>query len=247
MKKKNIIFAILIVIFIGIVFTIINLKNSGVFGQGDKKLPIYCVNTEEKKIAISFDTNWGSDNTKKILDILDKENVKATFFLIGAWVDKYPEYTKEIYKRGHEIGNHSDTHPDFAVISRNKMIQEIAITDAKLMKLIGKATDIFRFPSGSYNENAVNVVESTNHFCIQWDVDSVDWKEYGEDIEYNKVMKKVKPGSILLFHNNAKYTPRTLPRIIKDLKAEGYKFVKISDIIYKKNYYIDYNGKQNIK
>lgn len=247
MKKKNIIVIILIFIFIGIVFTIINLKNLGIFGQVDKKLPIYCVDTKEKKIAISFDTNWGNDNTKKILDILDKDNIKATFFLIGTWVDKYPDDTKEIYKRGHEIGNHSDTHPDFAVVSRNKMIQEIAITDAKLMKVIGKGTNIFRFPSGSYNEKSVNVVESTNHFCIQWDVDSVDWKEYGEDIEYDRVMKKVKPGSILLFHNNAKYTPRTLPRIIKDLKADGYEFVKISELIYKKNYYIDYNGKQNIK
>lgn len=243
-KRQNIFLMSAACIFIGLLLVMTFFRTYGVFAKNGKNLPIYCVDTKEKKIALTFDTNWGSDNITEILDILDKNNVKATFFMLGVWIDKYPEETKEIYNRGHEIGNHSNNHPDFSHISKERIVQEVAVTDAKLTKLLGINTNIFRFPSGSYNEEAVKIVESTNHFCIQWDVDSVDWKEHGADIEYNRVIKKVKPGSILLFHNAAKYTPETLPRIIKDLKSQGYEFVKVSQLIYKKNYYIDYSGKQ---
>lgn len=242
-KRKKIMLAAMIFIFLFLLLATL-LRTYGVFAKHDRALPIYSVDTKDKKIAITFDTNWGTENMDKILDILDKNHVKATFFIIGAWIDKYPEETKEIYKRGHEIGNHSNTHPDFSYASKDRMIQEIAATDAKLMKLLGVSTNIFRFPSGSYTEEAVKTVQSTNHYCIQWDVDSIDWKEHGADIEYNRVMSKVKPGSIILFHNGAKYTPENLERIIVNLRAQGYEFVKISDLIYKDNYYIDNFGKQ---
>jgi peptidoglycan-N-acetylglucosamine deacetylase len=243
-KRQNIFLITSVCVFVGLFLAMTVFRASAVFKENEKALPIYCVDTKEKKIALTFDTNWGDDNMIKILDILDENDVKATFFILGTWMDKYPDMVKEIYKRGHEIGNHSNNHPDFINISKDRIIEEIAVTDAKLMKLIGTGTSIFRFPSGSYNEEAVKIVESTNHFCIQWDVDSIDWKEHGADIEYNRVMKKTRPGSILLFHNGAKYTPETLPKIIKDLKSKGYEFVKVSDLIYKENYYIDYSGKQ---
>ncbi|WP_338079471.1 polysaccharide deacetylase family protein, partial [Clostridium haemolyticum] len=101
---------------------------------------------------MTFDTNWGTNNTKKVLDILDKYDAKATFFLMGTWIDKHENETKEIFNQGHEIGNHSNSHPDFTLISRTRIIEEIAATDAKLMNLLGKGTEVFRFPSGSYNE-----------------------------------------------------------------------------------------------
>lgn len=220
-----------------------NLKNASVFNK-EKKLPIYCVDTNEKKIAISFDASWGANNTVKLLDILDKYKVKATFFLVGRWVDEFPNETKEIFKRGHEIGNHSNKHPNMTNISKKRMIDEIAETDAKLMAVTGKKTELFRCPEGAYNDTVLNTVEESNHYCIQWDVDSIDWKNEDADKEYNRVMKKVKPGSIVLFHNSAKYTPTTLPKIIEKLKGEGYEFVKISDLIYKDNYSIDHEGKQ---
>jgi polysaccharide deacetylase family sporulation protein PdaB len=232
------------VVLILLVSISLNLKTKGVFFNTDKKLPIYCVDTEEKKVAISFDASWGANNTIKILDILDKYDVKATFFLLGRWVDQFPEETKEIYNRGHEIGNHSDTHPDMTGVSKTNIVKEINITDDKIFNLIGENTTLFRCPSGSYNNSVVEAVESTNHYCIQWDVDSIDWKEQGADLEFNRVMKKVKPGSIVLFHNAAIYTPENLPRIIESLKAQGYEFVTISELIYKEDYYIDYSGKQ---
>jgi peptidoglycan-N-acetylglucosamine deacetylase len=224
-----------------------NYKATGVLYGVNKKLPIYCVDTNDKKIAISFDASWGNDNTQKLLEILTKYNVKATFFLVGAWVDEHPDLVIALDKSGQEIGNHSNMHPDMTQISRDKIIKEIAVDDAKIRNLIGKDTVLFRCPSGSYNDNVIQTVADTNHYCIQWDVDSVDWKEQGADLEYNRVISKVRPGSIILFHTNAKYTSYNLPRIIEKLKSEGYKFVTVGDLIYKENYKIDYSGKQILK
>lgn len=219
-------------------------NSKSVFFNTSGRIPIYSVGTEEKNIAITFDVNWGHSNTKKILDILDKYNIKATFFLIGNWIDDYPEEAKEIYKRGHEIGNHSNSHPDMTKLSKESIIREISTADAKIMKITGASSKLFRFPSGSYNSMSVEVVNNNGYYCIQWDADSIDWKAHGSDKEYDRVMKKTQPGSILLFHNDGKYTAGTLPRIIEDLKAKGYKFVKVGDLIYKENYYINHEGKQ---
>ena len=242
--KKNLI--VFCVIFIGIltITGVYNLKTKGVFLSEQRKLPIYCVDTKEKKIAISFDASWGDDRTDDILKILDKYNVKATFFIVGAWIDQYPDKLKTMQQKGHEIGNHSNKHPIMTKISKEKMIKEIAITDAKIMAITGQATTLFRCPSGEYNNAVIETVEATNHYCIQWDADSIDWKEQGAEIEYNRIIKKTKPGSILLFHNDAKYTPENLDKIIKKFKDQGYEFVKVSDLIYKNNYYINEAGKQ---
>ncbi len=243
LSKK--ILLVLFLLFIAIITSIfINYKERGAFIRMSRNLPIYCVDIKDKKIAMSFDVSWGNDNTDKILDILDKYNIKATFFLVGGWIDENPDKVKEIYKRGHEIGNHSNKHPDMTKISRERIIQEIDISDAKIRQLTGEGTKLFRFPEGSYNDMSVQTASETGHYCIQWDVDSIDWREEGADIEYSRIIKNTKPGSILLFHNNAKYTPGNLPRIIQKLQGEGYKFEKIGDLIYKDNYKIDYSGKQ---
>jgi polysaccharide deacetylase family sporulation protein PdaB len=241
-KKVIVVFAL----FLGtlITFSANNLKTKGVFFGEQRKLPIYSVDTKDKKIAISFDASWGDDRTDDILKVLDKYNAKATFFVVGAWIDQYPDKLKTMYEKGHEIGNHSNKHPIMTTITKDKMIEEIAITDAKIMSVTGQGTTLFRCPSGEYNNLVVETVEATNHYCIQWDVDSIDWKEQGADIEFNRIVKKTKSGSILLFHNDAKYTPENLPRILEYLKVEGYEFVKISDLIYKNNYYINEEGKQ---
>lgn len=244
-SKRRLTIAVVILISAAVIMGIFNYRTKGVFLLNQKKkLPIYCVDTDEKKIAISFDASWGADKTDKILEILDKYDVKATFFLVGGWVDNYPDKLKEIHKRGHEIGNHSNTHPTMTKISRAKIINEIEITDAKIMKITGQGTKLFRCPEGAYDDKVIEAVESTNHYCIQWDVDSIDWKAQGADLEYSRVIKKTKAGSIILFHNDAKYTPQNLPRIIEKLKNEGYEFVKISDLIYEEDYHLDHEGRQ---
>lgn len=243
--RRRVIFIVALLMIGGIASIAYNYKNTGVFKVVNKKLPIYSVETKEKKVAISFDVSSGGiDNIDKLLDILDKYNVKATFFLVGYYVDDNPEKIKEIKKRGHEIGNHSNKHPDMTKITKERIIQEIAICDAKIMSLTGEGTNLFRFPAGEYNDASIETVESTNHYAVQWDADSIDWKENGADIEYNRVIKKTRPGSIMLFHNNAKYTPENLPKIIEKLKGEGYSFIKVSELIYNDNYYLDSTGRQ---
>lgn len=215
-----------------------------------KNQPIYSVDTEEKKIAITFDVNWAEkEYLYDILDVLDKYNVKATFFVMGKWV-VYPagnvEKLQEIYNRGHEIGNHSYVHPDFVKVGKERMVEEITKTEDIIKQTIGVKTELFRFPSGSYNDSGLKVVEELGYKSIHWNVDSVDWKQSGLESEYNRVIKKVKPGSIILFHNNGKYTPTNLDKLIPELQSQGYEFVKVGDMIYKEGCEIDNDGVQRL-
>lgn len=243
-KKINM---MLILLIIAITFSLVNSNPSiGVSANNDSH-PIYSVETSEKKLSITFDVNWGKDNTKEILDILDKYNVKATFFVIGKWIDYSEDNSKlleEIKNRGHEIGNHSNSHADFTKINKEKIKEEINLTDEKIKKITGENVDLFRFPSGAYNSAAVDAVNECEHFPIQWSADSVDWKEKGADVEYKRIVKGAEPGAIFLFHNNAKYTPENLDKLIPKLQEDGYEFVKVSELIYKENFYINSNGKQ---
>lgn len=213
--------------------------------------PIYSVNREDKVVALTFDINWTEkDNIYSILDTLDKYNVKGTFFIIGFWVtynDENISKLKAINERGHEIGNHSYKHLSFTSIGEDKIKEELKKTDEVIKEYTGVEPKLFRFPSGDYNTQSVRLVVNEGYIPIQWDVDSVDWKELGADVEYKRVMDNVKPGSIILFHNNAKYTPENLDRIISELTKKGYSFVTVSDLVYKDKYIIDENGVQQQK
>ena len=211
-------------------------------------IPIYSVNKDEKVASLTFDINWGErDYLNDILEVLNKYNVKATFFIMGGWVNYSVdnlEKLKAIDKAGHEIGNHSYIHPSFTSISSDRMQQELKKTDDTLEAAIGKKTKLFRFPSGDYNAQAVKFVKSAGYIPIQWDVDSVDWREQGADIEYSRITKKIKPGSIILFHNNAKFTPENLEKLIGSYTKEGYKFIPVGELIYMENDSVDKNGIQ---
>lgn len=216
-----------------------------VLAKADRKLPIYSVGTDEKKVAISFDAAWGNDDTEKLISILRQYNVPATFFVVGGWVDKYPQSVKQLSDAGHSIQNHSNTHPYMTKISTEQIITELKTCSEKIAKITGKTPTLHRFPYGDYNNKTVSTVESIDMFPIQWDVDSKDWMESATvDTIINNVLSKVKNGSIILFHNDAKYTPDALPTILERLIAQGYTFVFIEDLIYKDNFTIDHTGMQ---
>ncbi len=246
--KKGIISLILVTV---VIFTYITLGNGNflVDSKVQKKVPIYSVETSEKKISFTFDISWGLDNVEEILDVLDEYNVKATFFVVGGWIDydlKNAEMVKEIHKRGHEIGNHSNMHPDMSKISKDRIIKELEATSAKIKNITNEDVKLFRCPSGAYNNLLIDTAQGLNYYVIQWDVDSIDWKSEGPEIEYNRVIDKTKAGSILLFHNDAKYTPKNIPRVIQYFKSKGYEIVKVGDLIYKENYKIDSLGVQKL-
>lgn len=215
------------------------------FAGSNRKLPIYCVDTPDKKIAISFDAAWGNDDTHTLIEILKEYNVPATFFVVGAWVDKYPESVKELADAGHRIQNHSNTHPYMTQLSTAQMADELTACNEKIKAITGVSPTLFRPPYGDYDNAVIETVNGINMYPIQWSVDSLDWKENTTaDSIYDRVTSKVTNGSIVLFHNDAEHTPEALPNILKTLKDEGYEFVFIDDLIMKENYTIDHSGKQ---
>ncbi len=216
-----------------------------VFLNIKKELPIYSVAVKEKKIAISFDAAWGAEYTSRIMDILEERDIKTTFFLVGFWMDKYPERVKEIAKRGHEVANHSTTHPNMSKLSREQIINEIMTTQEKIEKLAGdRSVRLLRPPFGDYNDLLIQTCRELGFHVIQWDVDSLDWKEMGVQHMFDRVTQRVDDGSIVLFHNNAKYITEALPLILDHLLAEGYDIVPVSELIYKENYRLDHTGRQ---
>lgn len=213
----------------------------------DRKLPIYCVDSSEKKIAISFDAAWGNEQTEELIQILDRYQVKTTFFVVGEWVDKYPESVKALADAGHEVCNHSDTHPYMTKLSQDQKIQQLQNCNDKIKAITGKSPELFRPPYGDYNNGVIEATDSLKMFTIQWDVDSLDWKDPTVDEMVNRVTSKVTNGSIVLFHNGAKNTPAALPKILEQLQADGYTIVPVSDLIMRENFTIDHAGKQIAK
>ncbi|WP_041737594.1 polysaccharide deacetylase family protein [Caldicellulosiruptor owensensis] len=239
---RLVLLAILILLIINTIFIYSRLTVEVV--NQKKLLPIYCVDRDDKKIALTFDAAWGNDDTKELLSILKRFNAKATFFLVGFWVEKYPEDVKNIFSQGHEIGSHSDKHLHMSRLSEAEIIRDIKSYEEKIMRIIHKRPVIFRPPYGDYNNTLIRTLSSLGYYVIQWDVDSLDWKDLSAQEIAQRVLKRVKSGSIVLFHNNAENTKFALPIILSSLSKQGYQFVTVSELIYKDGYYIDHQGVQ---
>lgn len=208
-------------------------------------VPIYAVQTETQQVAISFDATWGTELTDEILGILDAHDITTTFFLAGNWVDKHPDYVVKIADAGHEIGNHSYSHPHMNALSEQGIHYELQKNQASIMDLTGQRTALFRPPFGEYNNQVISTASALGYHTIQWSVDSLDWKNLSSNQIYERVMDQVKAGSIVLFHNAAPGTPGALRRLIPDLLAKGYAIVPISELLYKEDFYIDHAGIQH--
>lgn len=211
-----------------------------------RELPIYCVDTPEKKIALSFDAAWGNEDTTKILEILKKHDIHVTFFMTGGWVESYPDDVKAILAAGHDLGNHSENHKNMSQLSDEEKKEELMKVHTKVQELTGYEMFLFRPPYGDYDNAVVNVAKDCGYFTIQWDVDSLDWKDYGVDSIIKTVTrhKHLGNGSIILCHNGAKYTAQALDTLIATLKNEGYTFVPISELIYREGYHMNHEGRQ---
>jgi len=244
--KKTILTAILAVVifFSAYLLNLGAVDVSSAYSLTNKKLPIYSVKTDDNKVAISFDAAWGADKTTEIMNICDTYDVKATFFLVGFWVDKYPEMVKEIYNRGFEIGIHSNTHPDMTKLSRKEIREELEININKIVDITGACPKLFRPPYGYYNNNLIEICEELGLNCIEWSVDSLDWKGLSASQLSGRVISKSKNGSIVLFHNNSDNILDGLKMCLEYYKNKNTKVVPIGDLIYYENYYIDNNGAQ---
>ena len=211
--------------------------------SSDRVIPIYCVETDKKVCSVSFDAAWGNEQTDGLLDILEENNVKSTFFLVGDWVKKYPDSVKKIMKKGHDVGNHSSTHPHMTQLDNAGLLKELEDCSSEIKKLTGKAPTLFRPPYGDYNNNVVNAVKQMNMYCVQWNIDSLDWKDPSPEQIVENCVSRLEPGSIILLHNGAANTPEALPMLLKAIKEEGYKIVPISKLLPKGDYTTDVQGK----
>lgn len=213
---------------------------------GSRELPIYCVETKEPKIALTFDAAWGNEDTGRILQILQKQGVEATFFMTGGWVEAYPEDVKAILAAGHDLGNHSETHKNMSTLSDTEKKEELMAVHSKVKELTGYEMFLFRPPYGDYDNAVINTAEACGYYTIQWDVDSLDWKDYGAESIIETVTKNehLGNGSIILCHNGAKYTAEALETMIVTLKEKGFTFVPVSELIYRDNYHMNHEGRQ---
>ena len=209
-----------------------------------RQLPIYCVERDQKVCSISFDAAWGADNTEKILDVLDEYGVKATFFVVSAWAEQYPDTAKAIVARGHELMNHSSKHDHYNALSTDQIIADVNKCNSVIETLTGVCPTLIRCPFGEYDDHVISAIRSIGMEPIQWDVDSLDWKGISASEITKRVTGKVGSGSIVLFHNAGEHTPEALPDILQYLRQEGYELVPISQILLGGEYTINHEGRQ---
>lgn len=231
---------------IALVFGISITKSVSVFNVNGREIPIYSVERNDNKIAVTFDCAWNDDDIDEILDTLDEYNCRATFFVVGSWVEEYGRSLKKIAKRGHEIGNHSYNHADYTKMSAEDICADLQKCDELIENAIGETPTLMRAPSGGYNNTVVTAAESIGKTYIQWSVDGIDYGGADAESIYRRSTKNTKAGDIILLHNGTENTAKVLPDILKTL-GEQYEFSTVSDMIYTDNYIIDSAGCQKSK
>ncbi len=219
-------------------------EDSVTVSTAPKIIPIYSVQRDDGKIAITFDCAWGAEDMESILATLKNHSCKATFFVLGTWAEQNPDTMKKIVADGHEIGNHSYNHTHYTAMSQNGMLSDIDKCNKAIKDTSGISPTLFRAPSGDYNNSVIETVHSKDMEYIQWSVDSLDWRGLTCEQMLERIIPKTKSGDILLFHNDTAHTAESLDNILTELEKKGFSFLKVSDLIYKDNYTIDHTGRQ---
>ena len=243
-KRHLAIFAVILLVMLSLTVAALTDNGDAAVSASARELPIYSVQSETARVALTFDAAWGAEDTQILIEELGKYGAKATFFVVGEWVDKYPDAVRSLHAAGHSVMNHSDTHPHMSQLAADGILKEANRASDKIEKITGVRPELLRVPYGDYNDTVIKTLRSGGYQVIQWDVDSLDWKDLSANEICRRVTDKVKPGSIVLFHNAAKHTPEALPVILANLKDKGYEFVTVSEMILRENYYIDHTGKQ---
>ena len=229
---------------VGLIFWAVNTPAVVGVSASKRELPVYCVQRDEKLVALSFDAAWGNEDTRTLIDILGQYGVNATFFVVGDWVDKYPESVRALAEAGNEVMNHSSSHAHFSALSTNEITSDITACNDKIEAVTGVRPTLFRCPYGEYDDHVIRAVNALGMTAVQWDVDSLDWKGIPAGQITRRVLDRVQPGSIVLFHNAAEHTPEALPAILDALIGEGYQIVPISAILLEGDSFIDSTGRQ---
>ena len=196
-----------------------------------QKVPIYSVPTPDKQVALTFDCAWDIDHTEEYIDILQKYQVEATFFVTGVWAEKYTNAVKQISEAGYEIGNLGNTYERIPQLSQADMMSNLMQCNETLKKITGKTPVLFRPPYGDYNALLLDTANTLEMQAVQWDIDSFDQHNTTVQGIADKVMEEAKSGSIILLHNRSDLTLEALPYMIETLQSEGYEIVSVSQLM----------------
>lgn len=211
-----------------------------------RELPIFSVDTVKKQVALSFDVVRGDTDMQKILEILDEDQVRATFFVTGGWVDAYPEDVQTIQRAGHDLGSLGQDHVDMTQLDKEEKALGLMNVHKKVKELTGVDMELFRPPLGDYDNEIIRTATERGYYTVQWSVDSLDWKDYGADaiIETVCTHKDLENGAIIRCHTGTKYTAQALDGMLDGLKSQGYEIVPVSHLIYRSDFHIDQSGRQ---
>ena len=211
-RHKRIAYASGLLLLIALIFLVSGTPGIVSTAAAAKKLPVYCVQRDDKCVSLTFDAAWGNEDTQTLIDILGHYGVRATFFVVGDWVEKYPESVKALADAGHEVMSHSDDHAHFSKLSSASVQSNISRSCDRIEAVTGVRPTLFRCPYGEYDDHVIQAAADMGMQTIQWDVDSLDWKELSAKEITRRVTERVVTGSIVLFHNAAKHTPEALPK-----------------------------------
>ena len=239
--KKLIIPSVIIALLLLIISPI---GTKSVFKVGEREIPIYSVERNDNAAALTFNCAWNDSDIDRIISLLQKYNVPATFFAVGTWAEKYPDALKKLSDAGFEIGNHSYNHAHYNKLSKSDILADIQKSDDVIFNITGKKPYLFRAAYGEYNNDTVSACDESGRVYIQWSVDSLDYKSSSAEEITRRVLDKTKNGDIILMHNGTKFTADALETLLPAL-CKKYTLVSVSDLIYKDNYTVDAAGRQH--
>lgn len=241
-KLKHIIIALALIIAVPIVFISAG-RAVTTFRVNGREVPVYSVERDDNRVALTFDCAWGDEDIDTVLTTLDAYGCKATFFVTGDWAQRCPESLAKIYNAGHEIGNHSYNHADYTKMSAEAIVSDLDRCDTVVEEVIGVRPYLMRAPSGGYNDTVVKAAEGSGRMYIQWSVDGIDYGDAQPQDIYDRSVKNTAAGDIILLHTGTASTAQILPKILEALECK-YEICTVSELIYTDNYIIDNNGRQ---
>lgn len=196
----------------------------------NKPAPIFHGNMTSPKVAFACNVFWGEEYLPAMLNTLDENNIKITFFIGGSWGKRFPALVTELAHRGHELGNHTYSHPHPNTISKDKNKEQILRTEELVKELTTIKTSLYAPPYGEYNDTVLSAADELGYTTIMWSIDTIDWQRPPTEIIINRVMKKLHNGAIILIHPT-EVTSKALPELIKQIQSKGYTISTVSDII----------------
>jgi len=231
MKKSYYILSnvIIAIVLIGLFMFTFNINSDYVFSYSNPDV-IYNGDLNSNKVSLMINVYWGNEYIEPMLDVLDDYNVKTTFFVGGSWVAKYPDMLKEIYSRGHEIGNHGYFHKDQDKLSYDQNLEEINMCHKVVKNFINVDMTLFAPPSGAFSNNTLKASQELGYQTIMWTCDTIDWRDHDTDLIVERATKKAKGGSLILCHPTEN-TLKALPQVLKYYQENNLQACPVSEVI----------------